>query len=124
MAITRLDHVNLRTSQLETMVRWYADVLGMKSGPRPDFPLPGAWIYAGDVAAVHLSEVPDPGTGSETPLKLEHFALAATDLNGFLAHLDQQSVPYKRSEVPSAGLVQINIWDPDGNHIHVDFSTG
>ena len=60
--IEQLDHVNLRTSRLEEMTRWYVDVMGLRSGFRPNFPFPGAWLYAGDRAIVHLV-----GEDAETP---------------------------------------------------------
>ena len=42
MQIGKLDHVNVRTNQLDAMIGWYTDVLGMRTGARPDFPFPGA----------------------------------------------------------------------------------
>ena len=54
MELGRLDHVNVRTANLENMVSWYGRMLGMKSGDRPNFPFPGAWMYVGDQAVVHL----------------------------------------------------------------------
>lgn len=121
MQIAKLDHVNLRTAQLDAMIGWYTEVLGLRSGPRPNFPFPGAWMYAGEAAVVHLVEIGEPATGSEAALKLEHFALSATGLADFEAALTARGQEYKRSEVPGFNIVQINIWDPDGNHIHVDF---
>ncbi len=120
MQVHALDHVNLRTTQLDTMIGWYADVLGLHAGPRPDFPFGGAWLYVGDRAVVHLvsvSEAPDDA-GS---LHLEHFALSATGLPGFLEGLTAKSVAHEVTHVPGMPLVQVNIHDPDGNHIHVDF---
>jgi len=122
MPIKTLDHVNLRTAQLDRMIAWYADVLGMPSGDRPDFGFPGAWIYAGAVPVVHLIGIDgDPGVGSEGPLKLEHFAFTATGLAEFEALLQARGEEYRRADNPLTGLVQMNVWDPDGNHIHVDF---
>ena len=64
MEIRKLDHVNVRTAALENMISWYTEVLGMRQGERPNFPFPGAWMYVGDVAAVHLVGVDgDPGFG-------------------------------------------------------------
>ena len=123
MQIGRLDHVNLRTNQLDRMVDWYTNMLGMKLGPRPDFGFPGAWMYSGDDAVVHLVGVEgDPGRGSEIPLKLEHFALAATGRESFEARLKEAGERFEIAEVPGFGITQYNIWDPDGNHIHIDFT--
>lgn len=35
MALLAFDHVNIRTIQLNRMVAWYEQVLGLNSGPRP-----------------------------------------------------------------------------------------
>jgi len=122
MAIERLDHVNVRTTQLDTLIAWYEDVLGLKAGPRPDFSFPGAWLYAGDAAVVHLVGIDGPpATGSETQLKLEHFAFTASGAEAFESRLQDRGEQYRRSGMPGAGTVVFNIWDPDGNHIHVDF---
>ena len=80
MPIRHLDHVNIVTSKLDEMVAWYQTVLGLRSGPRPEFPFDGAWLYAGNIAVVHLVEnTAGKRSGSETALKLEHFAFSATD---------------------------------------------
>ena len=122
MEIGKLDHVNIRTTRLDIMTDWYTNVLGMHSGGRPDFPFPGAWMYAGDVAAVHLVGIDDKsGIGSEVDLKLEHFAFSATGGAKFEAKLQEMSVQYRRADIPEIGLYQINLWDADGNHIHLDF---
>ena len=122
MQIGKLDHVNLRTTQLDFMIGWYTDVLGMRSGDRPDFPFPGAWMYAGSATAVHMVGIDGtPGTGSETELKLEHFAFSAAGRAQFEAKLQAMDERYRRIEIPSFNIIQINLWDPDGNHIHIDF---
>lgn len=125
MPIHALDHVNLRTTRLDAMIAWYADILGLPSGTRPDFGFPGAWIYAGERPVVHLIGVEEgEPTGSEVELKLEHFAFSATGLAAFETHLKERGERYRRSDNPLTGLVQMNVWDPDGNHIHVDFPAG
>ncbi|MEM9231961.1 MAG: VOC family protein [Pseudomonadota bacterium] len=120
MRIERLDHLNIRTGQLGAMIAWYRDILGLREGPRPDFGFAGAWMYAGNVAVVHLVETPppkDPGVD----LKLEHGAFRA---NGFAMLMDRLKRTQERSEVsavPGLPIVQVNLWDPDGNHLHIDF---
>ena len=121
MALSKLDHVNLRTARLEEMRAFYAEVLGMTDGPRPPFSFGGAWLYCGEQAVVHLVEV-DRQPAPEGDLRLEHFAFSASGLADFLAHLKQRGTAYRIGVVPDFGIVQVNIHDPDGNHIHVDFA--
>jgi len=120
MDIQRLDHVNLRTTRLDEMIEWYSNILDMSPGDRPPFSFPGAWCYRHGHALVHLVGVDHEG-GTEN-LKLEHFALSATGLKEFLAHLEKHNVRTRIGRLPEFRHVQVNIWDPDGNHIHVDFS--
>lgn len=120
MPIQTLDHINIRTANLAPMIAWYRDILGLTVGPRPNFSFGGAWLYAGEVAIVHLVEVArQPGMAPE--LQLEHFALTATDKDGFLAGLEANGIPSRINVLSDFGITQVNIHDPDGNHIHVDF---
>ena len=123
MQINKLDHVNVRTTQLDVMIDWYNEILGLKIGDRPNFSFAGAWMYAGDDAVVHLvGNDHSNAVCSEAELKLEHFALSASGLNEFEEKLNRLDIPFRRSEIPEIKIVQINVWDPDGNHIHVDFN--
>ena len=123
MPIHKLDHINVRTAQLDAMIDWYTNILGMRAGDRPNFSFPGAWMYAGDQAVVHLVGVDgDPGAGAEVPLKLEHFALSATGRVEFETKLKEAGERFESNELTDVDIVQINVWDPDGNHIHVDFT--
>lgn len=122
MPVQRLDHVNVVTANLEDMVAWYEAVLGLRSGHRPDFPFDGAWLYAGDVAVIHLvKDAEQARTGSEAALKLEHFAFSATDAAAFERKIVENGTPFEKIEVRGAGLVQFHVADPDGNHVHIDF---
>jgi catechol 2,3-dioxygenase-like lactoylglutathione lyase family enzyme len=116
----RLNHVNIHTTNVERMVEWYDRVLGMRAGERPAFPFPGAWLYCGGTAVVHLVGV-DALPQQEGMLQLEHFALDAVGLEAFRARLEREKVPYDGRKVQGAEGVQVNIHDPDGNHIHIDF---
>ncbi len=122
MAIRRLDHVNVVTANLKEMVAWYEAVHGLRSGPRPDFPFGGAWLYARETPVVHLVEdIGTARTGSEAALKLEHFAFSATGAVEFERTLEGYGDPFKKIEVGGAGLIQFHVSDPDGNHVHIDF---
>mgnify|MGYP000036742727 CR=1 FL=1 len=122
MRIEQLAHVNIRTTQLDVMIDWYTNILGLKSGRRPTFSFPGAWMYAGENPFVHLVGIKGPAAvGAEVKLKLEHFSLAASGGTEFVAKLEAEGIKYHRAEIEDFNLCLINIWDPDGNHIHVDF---
>lgn len=119
--IRRLDHVNVRTANLAGLTRFYADVLGLHVGERPPLGFPGAWLYADGRPVIHLVGVEHQPT-PEGALRLEHFAFSATGLSEFLGRLQQLGVEYRQSRQAGSGNVVINLHDPDGNRLHVDFA--
>lgn len=120
MTLTAFDHVNIRTANLDAMVAWYGAVLGLHPGPRPDFPFAGAWLYLGERAILHLVAADPPPAPGES-LGIEHFAFRATDYAAFKTTLEARAIPYRLVQIDAVGLVLVNIHDPDGNHIHIDF---
>ena len=117
--IGKLDHVNLRTHQLDKLVAWYARVLNIHAGKRPNIPIPGAWLYTGEQATIHVNVAENvPKVDNPT---LEHFSFQARGLKDFIARLKTEKEPYETVLVPGVNLVQVNVFDPDGNHIHIDF---
>lgn len=129
MPLTQLDHVNIRTAHIDELCAFYVEILGLTQGPRPDFSFDGVWLYLGSRACVHLVEVsPAPQPGAD--LRMEHVAFSATGYHEFIAHLDNRGVSYRlgRLDVPrpdgsSISITQVNLHDPDDNHVHVDFET-
>ena len=119
MQLLRLYHVNIPTANLAKMIDWYVDIMGMRNGWRPDFPFPGAWLYVGDDAVVHLVDVDDEPKNIDP--KIEHFAIRATGLTELLARIKKTGAEARLARVPGVPIIQANIFDPDGNHIHVDF---
>ena len=115
-----LDHVNIRTARLAELRRFYSAALGLRDGARPPFTFGGAWLYCGDQAAVHLVAVAAAPAGREP--RIEHFAFRAAGLADFLARLRRYGAVYQISLVPGSGNRQVNVLDPDGNHIEVQFA--
>ena len=119
-----LDHVNIRTARVDALVAFYEAVLGLARGPRPPFPFGGAWLYSGDKAIVHLVDAGAQELSSRgaEELRLSHFAFrAAGVLDDFLARLKQLGVACRVAKLPGADVTQVNLCDPDGNALHVDF---
>jgi catechol 2,3-dioxygenase-like lactoylglutathione lyase family enzyme len=119
MPLLRLDHVNVRTNRLGAMIEWYRDVLGMEAGPRPAFSFGGAWLYCGGHPIVHLVEVAEEQAAIAP--RIEHFAISGSGLGAFLEHLEEKGVAYRLGRPGDFPIVQVNVHDPDGNHIHLDF---
>ncbi len=94
-------------------------MLGLDAGPRPAFSFDGRWLYCDDWAVVHLVETAEQPHVEET--RVEHFAFRARGLDAFLVHLDAIGVAYMLADVPGYTLRQVNLYDPDGNHIEVAF---
>ncbi len=120
MAFIDLDHVNIRSANLEALIRFYEDVLGLKLGDRPPFPFGGAWLYCGDRAVVHLVETTaQPESGDP---QIEHFAFRARDLPAFQQVLKAHKLPHETVLVPGNGNTQVFLRDPDGNKVEVQFA--
>ena len=138
MALT-LNHYSIRTTDLDASRCFYADVLGLSVGPRPEFPFPGLWMYRGDHAdmtnaVVHIIGIDrsDPqglkqylGDRAEASLAgsgaVDHIAFYADGLAAMLAHLQAQGVPFRERSVPSVGLHQVFLDDPCGVMIELNY---
>jgi catechol 2,3-dioxygenase-like lactoylglutathione lyase family enzyme len=120
MRLRALEHVNIRTPDVEGLANFYCDVLGLVRGPRPAFDFPGAWLYLGDRPVVHLVGVPAEARPTGT-LRLEHFAFSGDDIEGLLAILQLREIPFRVGMPPGFPLRQVSFCDPDGNRLHVDF---
>jgi catechol 2,3-dioxygenase-like lactoylglutathione lyase family enzyme len=140
MALT-LNHYSIRTLDMETTRRFYADVLGLTVGPRPPFPFPGIWLYRGDHADVGNAVVHVIGMDPNDPVGLknylgerdvssltgsgavDHIAFFADGLAQMLAHLKQHGVVARERTVPAIGLHQLFLDDPNGIVVELNYPT-
>jgi catechol 2,3-dioxygenase-like lactoylglutathione lyase family enzyme len=115
MPITHMQHFMLLAKDLEKTRAFYCDVLGLRTGPRPPFKFKGLWIYAGDVACIHVGERAsydetsrtaanpadpvDHGSGS-----VDHIAFAATDYDELIGSFTRHGVRYRATQVPGSDL--------------------
>ncbi len=127
MAIKELNHVNIRTNLMEETKDFYCDVIGLKTGWRPDFGSHGYWLYCGETPIVHLS-LSDPDGDPRTVADgmgdgFDHIGLSAKDLGGFEQTLRKQGVPYAKRLAAGNRLVQVFCLDPNGVQVEVAFET-
>lgn len=134
-----LNHFSVRTLDMDATRRFYEVVLGLTVGPRPAFPFPGLWMYRGDHgdyanAAVHIigMDPNDPvglknylGDRDASALKgsgaVDHVAFFASGLAGMLEHLRALQIDIRQRTVPSIGLHQIFLDDPNGIVIELNY---
>ncbi len=137
MALT-LNHFTIRTTDLPATRHFYADLLGLSVGPRPDFPFPGLWLYRGDhadvanavVHVIHMdgadasglqnylgeNHASNSGTGA-----VDHIAFFADGLAAMLARFAKHRVKFEERTVPSIGLHQLFLLDPSGVKIELNY---
>ena len=65
MPLTQLNHVTVRTRDMEGTKTFYESVLGFHAGWRPPLTFPGCRLYRGEQPVVHL--VPDSGAVGAGP---------------------------------------------------------
>jgi catechol 2,3-dioxygenase-like lactoylglutathione lyase family enzyme len=134
-----LNHYAIRTHDLEACRRFYVEALGLAVGPRPDFPFPGLWLYAGDTAVwanavVHIIGIDrdDPeglqrylGERDTTRLHgsgaLDHVAFFATGLAARRAILRRLGIALRERTVPGLGLHQLFVEDPNGIVVELNY---
>ena len=98
---------------------FYERIIGLTVGPRPDLGFPGAWLYAGDTAVLHLyfeRPVPNPPAGV-----IDHMAFTAKDLKAVKSVFDLSGYPYRLQHRPN-GPWQIFCEDPSGAKVELNFS--
>ena len=135
-----LSHYSIRTTDLDATRHFYESVLGLSVGPRPEFPFPGLWMYRGDHsdianAVVHVIGMDrnDPEglkkyLGDRDPQSLQgsgavdHVAFAADGLPAMLAHLRKLGIDARQRTVPSLGLHQVFLDDPNGVVIELNYA--
>ena len=120
MPLTRLDHYNVSTSKPEETLRFYCDGLGLVNDPerRPDFPVPGAWLFVDDQPLVHVVYVDDDPGKPAGPL--DHVAFDGVDRDAICERLEDQGIDYKLIEHPSGAFSQLFLRDPNGVRVEIN----
>ena len=120
MPLRNLEHINVYCADLDRSRTFYAEVLGLEDGARPNFGIPGAWLYLGDRPVVHLVG----GRQGEAPLKtgpFDHIAFEASDFQAMRSTLQAQGLDFQENDVPDFKIRQLFVRDPDGVRIELNF---
>ncbi len=119
MSLLGLDHYTINVASLQASVEFYETVLGLTTGPRPEFPFPGAWLYLGDKPIVHL--VAESGKGEGGSGAIDHVAFRASDRSAYRQRIGRANIQFEERTIPAVSLSQIFLSDPDGIFIELNF---
>ena len=120
MAVAGMNHFTVLTDDVPATVEFYRELLGLTEGPRPAFDFPGAWLYAGRDAIVHVI-----GGRPRSELKagvIDHMAFSASGLAATLAALDARSIEYTCRRQVGSGVWQVFFHDPNRAKVELDFA--
>ncbi|MDQ5849203.1 MAG: VOC family protein [Pseudomonadota bacterium] len=134
MPLSHIEHILVAADDIDATRDWYARVLGMTSGPHPDFGFPVHWMYLGGVDVVHIgpsakganeiqkrylgrtSQDAGAGTGA-----LDHIAFRATGLRTMLEHLRKEKISFTQRRANGQALFQLFFHDPNGIKIELNY---
>jgi catechol 2,3-dioxygenase-like lactoylglutathione lyase family enzyme len=134
MPLSHIEHFLVAADDINATRDWYARVLGMTSGPHPDFGFPVHWMYLGGVDVVHIgpsakmagaiqkqylgrtSEKSEQGTGA-----IDHIAFRATGLRDMMEHLRREKVEFRQRRANGQALFQLFFHDPNGIKIELNY---
>ena len=114
-----MNHFTVIAKDLDQTVTFYATLLGLQQGPRPDIGFPGAWMYADGRPILHIyadRPVPTPPAGV-----IDHMAFSGRNLKQVKARFDESGVEYDLRRQKGAGTWQLFCHDPNGAKVEIDF---
>jgi catechol 2,3-dioxygenase-like lactoylglutathione lyase family enzyme len=122
MHVHALDHVNIRTRDIEGTSRFYAELLGLepKNVPNLMSAEQAYWLHdrAGR-AIIHLRRF-DCEPGPTGPI--DHVAFSCSGKARFLENLKARGVDFRMQEIPSIGRTLVLLHDPNGVLLELNFA--
>lgn len=120
MAVLGMNHFTVLTDDVPATVEFYGRLMGLRDGPRPDLGFPGAWMYAGDDAVLHIV-----GGKRREQLRagvIDHMAFTARGLADTIATLTAYNIEHVCRQQVGTGFWQVFFHDPNGARVELDFA--
>ncbi len=131
MNVARIDHVNIRTPDIEATAAFFRDVLAMEVTPGPGMTTDkSCWMRdkAGN-PAIHIGkqDISYPTDhwlpANEAPGKgpLHHVALNCEGFDEVKARLEAMELKHSESRIKEIGLSQLFVFEPNGILFELNF---
>ena len=132
--MSELEHVLVLCADIEAARDFYERVVGLRTGDRPPLQFDGYWLYAGEVACLHIAdraqyaahartmglEVGDAGSTAAGGGAVDHIAFNAGDYDAVSDRLGRAGIAPVRNDVPGGGPRQFFFDDPDGVRVEIN----
>lgn len=105
---------------IEQVVSFYGEILDLRPGYRPEFSVPGYWLYSGGQPIIHLTVNNNRASGADG--YFHHIALHGKDLNETISRLDRANISYRRNDLDVVGLAQLIVRDPAGTPVELTYT--
>jgi catechol 2,3-dioxygenase-like lactoylglutathione lyase family enzyme len=119
MPVIGMNHFTVLAKDLEATRDFYLAVLGLVEGHRPNLGFPGAWLYIGDAAVLHI--VAGRPLPADPRGVLDHMAFSGRDLVGTVCKLEARDIAYDLRRQQDSGIWQLFCFDPNGARVEMDF---
>jgi len=121
MPAAAMNHFTILTDDLDTTLKFYAEVLDLHPGARPPFKFPGAWLYARDGKDPILHVIAGKQKDELVKGVIDHMAFTGRDLDGMLTNLKSRGIEHDLRQLPQYGTWQLFFYDPNGAKVELDF---
>ena len=134
--LSHIEHFLVAADDIDATRDWYARVLGMRSGPHPDFGFPVHWMYLGDVDVVHIG----PSAKSAGDIQKKYLGRTSQEArrkrhrrdrpHRFPRHRaarnagaseDARRSPSRQRRANGQALFQLFFYDPNGIKIELNY---
>lgn len=119
----QLDHVTIRTGDIDGTRAFFETVFDLTIGSRPQAirHIPGCWLYAEDRPIVHI--IGSYGGGFDRAAEaIDHVGLRLEGYAAFRAKLDRLAIPYSTMDLADIGERRLFLRAPGGPLLEAVFS--
>lgn len=118
------DHATIVTDDIDGTRRFFDEVVGLDTGPRPPFRVDGYWLYLDSRPMIHVTRATLPAREGRSTPRIDHIALRVDTHHEWATLIDRLSsrrIDYSLSEVPLSNELQLFVSIAPG--VSVEFVT-